>query len=179
MLTRLDDLASLLRDAPADAPVERWNPPYCGDIGLAIDGNGGWSYRGSAILRPALVKLFSRVLRRDADGRTYLVTPAEKVDISIADVPFMAVEMEVAGAGPAQSLTFRTNVDEVVACGRDHPLRFFQGGEAEGVRPYVHVRGRLEARLTRALTHDLFELVAENEDGRPGLWSRGAFFALG
>jgi hypothetical protein len=87
--------------------------------------------------------------------------------------------MEAAGAGPAQSLTFRTNVDDVVACGPDHPLRFVHGGAAEGVRPYVHVRGWLEARLTRALTHDLFELIAQNEDGRPGLWSRGAFFALG
>jgi uncharacterized protein len=177
MLTRLDDLASLLRDAPADAPVERWNPPYCGDIGLAIDSNGGWSYRGSAIQRPALVKLFARVLRRDADGHYHLVTPAEKVDVAVADVPFMAVEMDVAGAGPARSLTFRTNVDDVVACGPDHALRFGDG-PSDGVRPYLHVRGRLEARLTRALTHELLGLVAECEGGRPGVWSRGTFFAL-
>src|SRR5262245_58578404 len=99
------------------APVDSWHPPYCGDIGLKICRNGDWLYQGSAIGRPALVKLFAGVLRKDADGRTYVVTPAEKVDVEVEDAPFMAVEMSAEGRGRAQQLVFRTNVDDVVACG--------------------------------------------------------------
>ena len=106
------------------APVENWHPPYCGDIGLKIRRDGTWLYRDSPIRRPALVKLFAGVLRKDEDARTYLVTPAEKVDVEVEDAPFLAVEMEASGAGREQQLVFRTNVDDVVACGPEHPLRF-------------------------------------------------------
>jgi uncharacterized protein len=173
----MDRLEDLLKQAGAHeaAPVERWNPPYCGDIGLAIGADGSWSYQGSPIPRPTLVRLFARVLRRDEDGRFYLVTPAEKVDVAVADAPFMAVEMEATGRGREQSLLFRTNVDDVVRCGAEHPLRFAPGDE---LKPYVHVRGRLEALVARALVYDLVELAEEGPDGVAGLWSDGAFFPL-
>ncbi len=98
-------------------PVERWNPPYCGDIGMRIRADGVWLYQNSPIGRKPLVRLFSTVLRKDADGRTYLVTPAEKVDVTVDDAPFLAVEMQVEGDGREQVLTFRTNVDDIVRCG--------------------------------------------------------------
>ncbi len=162
-------------------PVERWQPPYCGDIGLKIGADGTWLYGDSPIRRESLVKLFASVLRKDADGRTYLVTPAEKVDVAVADAPFLAVEMEVRGAGRAQELIFRTNVDDVVRCSAEHPMRFAEQMPGGGLKPYVLVRGRLEALLTRALLYDLAALaVEETPDQRklPGVWSGGAFFAM-
>lgn len=176
----MDRLEELLREADARgaAPVEAWDPPYCGDIGLAIAGDGQWLYQGSVIPRREIVKLFARVLRRDADGRTYLVTPAEKVDVAVADAPFIAVEMQVQGRGTEQALLFRTNVDDVVRCDADHPLRFTIGAADGAFKPYVRIRGRLEALLSRALVYDLVELADEGPDGRPGLWSGGAFFEL-
>jgi uncharacterized protein len=161
------------------APVETWDPPYCGDIGLRIRADGVWLYRDSPIGRPALVKLFAGVLRKDADGRNYLVTPAEKIDVTVDDAPFLAVEMEVRGSGPAQSLIFRTNVDDIVTAGPEHPLRFTTEPESGGLKPYLHVRGRLEALVTRALLYDLVELGMKEKARGPGLWSGGLFFPFG
>lgn len=163
------------------APVDSWHPPYCGDIGLKIRRDGTWLYRDSPISRAPLVKLFASVLRKDDDGLTYLVTPAEKVDVEVEDAPFLAVEMEVRGEGRSQQLVFRTNVDDVVVCGPEHPLRICEQQPGGGLKPYVHVRGRLEALLTRALVHDLVALaVEEARDGASlvGIWSSGAFFPL-
>lgn len=178
---RISGLAGLLAAAEAgNPPVESWDPPYCGDIGLSIRADGVWLYRGSPIERPALVKLFARVLRRDADGRYYLVTPTERVDVAVADAPFLAVEMERQGSGRAARLIVRTNVDDVVAVGPEHPLRLALAGDG-GLKPYVRVRGRLEALATRALAFELAELVlaeANRYGGPPGLWSDGAFFPL-
>ena len=165
--------------AQRPAPVESWNPPYCGDIGLRIRRDGTWLYRDSPIARPALVKLFASVLRKDADGGTYLVTPAEKVDVAVEDAHFMAVEMRVQGTGRSQQLVFRTNVDDEVVCGQAHPLRFAEEQPGGGLKPYIRVRGRLEALATRALVHDLVALADEGpRDGAPvpGIWSNGAFF---
>lgn len=159
------------------APVDRWDPPYCGDIGLAIARNGTWSYRGSPILRLPLVRLFASVLRRDDDGRHYLVTPVEKVDVAVEDAPFLAVEMEVQGEGVTQTVVMRTNLDDVVRIGHAHPIRF-AGEEGGGLKPYVLVRGRLEALVTRALTYDLAELLVCDANGITGLWSGGAFFRV-
>ncbi len=116
---RIAGLEALLkeRQGKGPAPVETWNPPYCGDIGMKIRADGVWFYAGTPIGRMALVKLFASVLRKDADGRHYLVTPAEKVDVEVADAPFLAVEMEVRGSGRDQSLVFRTNVDDIVTAG--------------------------------------------------------------
>jgi hypothetical protein len=160
------------------APVDTWNTPYCGDIGLRIRSDGVWLYRDSPIGRAALVKLFAGVLRKDVDGRHYLVTPAEKIDVAVDDAPFLAVEMEVRGNGRAQELIFRTNVDDIVVAGREHLLRFAIEPESGGLKPYLHVRGRLEALVTRALLYDLVELGTEEEGRGAGLWSGGVFFPL-
>jgi uncharacterized protein len=162
------------------APVERWNPPYCGDIGLEILRDGTWMYQKSPIGRKPLVALFARVLRKDDDGRTYLVTPAEKVDVRVADAPFLAVEMEVRNPGPVQTLIFRTNVDDIVNCDADHPLRFDIEAVSGGLKPYLRVRGRLEALVTRALYQDLVALAVDDPSGgeRLGIWSGGCFFPL-
>ena len=176
---RIAGLQALLQaqQGKGPAPVDKWNPPYCGDIGMKIRADGVWIYGGTPIGRMPLVKLFAGVLRKDADGRHYLVTPVEKVDVEVADAPFLAVEMEVRGSGCEQSLIFRTNVDDVVTAGPEHPLRFAVEPGSQGLKPYLNVRGRLEALVTRALYYDLVEL-AVNDGGGLGLWSDGAFFAM-
>lgn len=177
---RISGLEALLKAqaGKGPAPVDKWNPPYCGDIGMRIRGDGVWLYQGSPIGRMPLVKLFASVLRKDADGKHYLVTPAEKIDVQVDDAPFLAVEMEVQGGGHDQRLTFRTNVDDIVEAGPDHPIRFQTEAGSEGLKPYLHVRGRLEALVTRALYYDLVELAVEDRGRGLGLWSRGAFFPL-
>lgn len=144
-------------------PVERWNPPFCGDIDMRIAADGRWFYNGSPIGRPALVKLFSGVLKLE-EGRYFLVTPVEKLGVIVEDAPFQAVEMAVDGHGEARSLSFRTNVDDLVTVDAEHSLRFART-EDDGVRPYVHVRRGLEARVTRALTYDLLALGDVRDEG--------------
>jgi hypothetical protein len=157
-------LAALIARAGAETggrglpPVERWNPPFCGDIDMEIRADGTWFYLGTPIGRAPLVRLFSTVLRKDEDGRTYLVTPVEKVGIRVVDAPFLAVEMNVSGNGAAQTLTFRTNVGDVVEAGLEHPLRFVIEGENSELKPYLLVRGRLEALVSRAVMYDLVAL---------------------
>jgi hypothetical protein len=138
-------------------PVERWNPDFCGDLDMEIKADGTWFYLGTPIGRMPLVQLFSTVLRRDADGRTYLVTPVEKVGIRVVDAPFVAVEMNVVGKGEGQVITFRTNVGDVVEAGPEHPLRFVDEDETGGLKPYVLVRGRLEALVARPVMYELIE----------------------
>lgn len=178
----LSGLEALLKEQAGDRlpPVETWNPPYCGDIGMRIRNDGVWFYQGSPIGRKPLVKLFSRVLRKDEDGRHYLVTPVEKVDVAVDDAPFLAVEMEVQGSGEGQVLTFRTNVDDVVRCGQDHALRFVEETPGGGLKPYLRVRGRLVALVTRALYYDLVELAVPGKDGADRLivWSAGIPFPV-
>lgn len=182
-VTRIFGLETLLKQQASKGPppVEKWQPPYCGDIGLRIGSDGVWYYGGSPIGRLSLVKLFASVLRKDADGRHYLVTPVEKVDVMVADAPFLAVEMEVRGLGRAQELIFRTNVDDIVTVDAAHPLRFEVDEPSGGLKPYLGVRGRLEALVTRAVCYDLVELAvaAGAEPGLGlGLWSAGHFFAM-
>ena len=160
-------------------PVERWNPPYCGEIDMRIAADGSWHYMGSPINRPALVKLFSTVLRKDPE-RHVLVTPVERVGIIVDDAPFLAVEMALQGEGDDRQIAFRTNVDDLVQVGPDHPLRFEQD-EHGGVKPYVKVRGDLWALVTRALTMDLIALAEEREiEGQNlfGVGAGGAFFPI-
>lgn len=152
--------ALIARAARADKgppPVERWNPPFCGDLDMEIRRDGTWFYLGTPIGRLPLVQLFSTVLRKDEDGKTYLVTPVERVGIRVEDAPFVAVEMNVSGQGDAQVITFRTNVGDVVEAGPDNPLRFVDEFGTEGLKPYVLVRGRLEALVTRAVMYELVE----------------------
>ncbi|MDF1609710.1 DUF1285 domain-containing protein [Hoeflea sp. YIM 152468] len=183
------DLAALISRAQADRntgkdglpPIERWNPPYCGDIDMEIRADGTWFYMGTPIGRPALVRLFSTVLRRDEDGKTYLITPVEKIGIRVADAPFLGVEMTRSEDAAGQVLTFRTNVGDVVAAGPDNPLRFVITGETDQLKPYLLVRGRLEALINRAVTYDLLALGEETEfDGERiyAIRSAGAVFPV-
>jgi uncharacterized protein len=177
---RISGLEALLKNqsGKGPAPVDTWHPPYCGDIGMAIRADGVWMYQNSPIGRMPLVKLFANVLRRDADGKHYLVTPAEMVDVAVADAPFLAVELEIQDAGPTQTLVFRTNVDDIIACGPEHPLHFVEEPHSGGLKPYLRVRGRLEALVTRALYYDLVELAEAGPDGILVLRSAGAAFRL-
>jgi hypothetical protein len=160
------DLAALISRASGDAgdgkrglpPVEKWNPPFCGDIDMEIRADGTWFYMGTPIGRAPLVRLFSTVLRRDDDEKTYLVTPVEKVGIRVVDAPFVAVEMNASVRDGQARLTFRTNVGDVVEAGKDHPLRFVMHGDNNELKPYLHVRGRLEALVSRAVMYELVEL---------------------
>lgn len=139
-------------------PVERWEPPFCGDIDMEIRADGTWFYMGTPIGRAPLVRLFSTVLRKDEDGKIYLVTPVEKVGIRVEDAPFVAVEMSVDVRDDEPVLVFRTNVGDVVEAGEAHPLHFVIAGENQELKPYLHVRGRLEALVSRAVMYDLVEL---------------------
>lgn len=162
-------------------PVDKWEPPFCGDIDMRIARDGSWFYLGTPIGRREMVRLFSTVLRRDGDGRYYLVTPVEKCGITVDDAAFVAVELLVEGQGPGQRLSFRTNVDDVVSAGPDHPLRVEIDAGTGAPAPYIHVRGRLEARVNRPVFYELVGL-AEADPDRPdgiGVWSEGVFFPLG
>lgn len=138
-------------------PVERWEPPFCGDLDMEIRADGTWFYMGTPIGREPLVRLFSTVLRKDEDGKTYLVTPVEKVGIRVQDAHFVAVEMSVTEEAGESVLTFRTNVGDVVEAGPEHKLRFKVVGENHELKPYLAVRGRLEALVSRAVMYDLVE----------------------
>ncbi len=161
-------------------PVERWNPPFCGDIDMRIAADGTWFYQKTPIGRPALVKLFASVLKREGD-KYVLVTPVEKVGLIVEEVPFLAVELRVEHEARGQVLNFRTNVDDWVAAGPGHPLRFEPQPANGGLKPYLHVRRDLWAKVTRALFYDLVELGEERTiDGKAmfGVVSGGEFFAM-
>jgi hypothetical protein len=154
----------------------------CGDFSLRIGHDGTWYYHDSPIHRVALAKLFSTVLRREADGSYWLVTPAERGRILVEDVPFIAVEMDVQGNGRDQILSFRTNLDDRVEAGESHPLRIVTDPRTAEPSPYVMIRDGLEARLGRPVFYQLVDLgVEETVDGRAsfGVWSNGKFFPLG
>jgi uncharacterized protein len=166
-------------DAAADGPggrmppVERWNPPYCGKIDMRIARDGRWFYLGTPITRMPLVRLFARLLRHDA-GEHVLVTPVERVGITVEDAPFLAVEM---AAAPDGGFAFRTHLDEAVIAGPEHPIRF-AFDETGGLKPYIRIRGDLWARFTRALALEFAEHLQENAQGQIGFCSGGAFFAV-
>ena len=159
-------------------PVHKWNPEFCGDIDMEIRRDGSWFYMGTPIARPAMVKLFSTILRHDEDGKYYLVTPVEKVGIRVEERPFVAVELQTEGEGREQILHFRTNLDDYVTLDADHPLRVEIDPQTGEPSPYILVRDRLEALISRPVYYELAELAKER-DGVFGLWSSGAFFILG
>lgn len=161
-------------------PVDLWNPPFCGDLDMRIGADGTWYYLKTPIGRPALVTLFASVLKREGD-RYFLVTPVEKVGITVDDAPFVAVEMRVEHMTKGRVLNFRTNVDDWIACGEDHALRFEPEAGTGGLKPYLLVRRNLWAKVTRTLFYDLVELGEERDiDGRRmfGVASGGAFYAM-
>jgi len=171
----LEALAVAARGQKGLPPVHLWNPPLCADIGLKIARDGSWWHQGAPIARPALVRLFASVLRRDPDGY-FLVTPVEKVPIAVELAPFLAVSMRES----AGELIFRTNLDDEVRVDADHPLRFEQG-EAGGLKPYLRVRADLWALLTRALAYDLMERAETRQmNGREvmGVASGTHFFVM-
>lgn len=161
-------------------PVHLWDPPFCGDLDMRIAADGTWYYLKTPIGRPALVRLFASVLKRE-DGKHFLVTPVEKVGIAVDDAPFVAVEMKVEPGAGGRTLHFRTNVDDWVACGPGHALRFEAEAATGGLKPYLHVRRDLWAKVTRALFYDLVALGEERVvDGARmfGVASGGEFFVM-
>ena len=178
----LDAIAGAAKTAgkKGPPPVHLWNPPFCGDLDMRIAADGTWFYLKTPIGRHALVKLFASVLWREGD-KYFLVTPVEKVGITVDDAPFTAVEMRQEGEGAGRALSFRTNVDDWVTCGPEHPLRFEPEPDTDGLKPYLHVRRDLWALVSRALFYDLVELGEERDvDGTRmfGVASAGEFYPM-
>jgi hypothetical protein len=177
------DLATIVREAASTKglpPVHLWDPPYCGEIDMRIASDGTWFYQKTPIGRPALVKLFASVLKREGE-QYFLVTPVEKCGITVEDAPFLAVGMKMETSSSGRVLRFVTNVDDEVPCGPDHPLRFEPEAGTDGLKPYLLVRRNLWAKVTRALFYDLVELGEERsvEGVRLyGLVSQGQFFPM-
>lgn len=160
-------------------PVDKWNPDFCGDLPMEIKRDGTWMYMGTPIGRKPMVRLFSSVLRRDNDGKYYLVTPVEKVGITVEDAPLHAVHLTVDGSGRTQRLTFGTLTDDQVTADADHPIRVSYDPGTNEPSPYVLVRANLEALINRNVFYDLVEhAVTETVDGTNmfGVWSAGTFF---
>ena len=157
-------------------PVENWHPTHCGDSEMRIARNGTWYHQGSPIGRAAMVRLFSTILRREADGGYVLVTPGEKLDIVVEDAPFIAVEVKNDGAGRDRALAFRLNTGELVVAGRGNALRFEE--RPDGPHPYLHVRAGLEALVARSVYYELAEMALDDDADPPGVWSGGAFFPM-
>lgn len=161
-------------------PVESWHPERAGNSAMEIRADGSWYHEGGRINRPAMVRLFSTILRREPDGSHVLVTPAERLTIAVEDTPFRAVEMKSEGEGAARKLVFRLDTDDLVMAGADHPLTF--GSDPADPDPRLHVRGvignGLEARIDRALYYELVEMALAEDDGHPAIWSNGARFPL-
>lgn len=161
-------------------PVHLWNPPFCGDLDMRIARDGTWFYEGTPIGRPAMVRLFASILRRDGEDY-FLVTPVEKVGLQVEDVPFIAIDFEVAGSGAEQAITFTTNVGDRVIAGPDAPIRVERDPETGEPSPYVRVRAALDARIDRK---SFYRLVDLGETGRHGgqawfgLRSSGCFFPI-
>ena len=177
-LAKFETAASAGKKLP---PVHLWNPAYTGDLDMRIAADGSWFYQGTPILRDRMVRLFSTILRKDDDGRTYMVTPEEKYGITVDDAHFTAVEMQIENEGPNQTLLLRTNVEEIVRVNAQHPLRFQQTDTEGGIKPYVLVRGKLEALLSRAIFYELAEIgVVVEHEGKDwfGVWSAGVFWPM-
>lgn len=173
-----DGLASSIKATKTRGlpPVHLWNPPFCGDLDMQIAKDGTWSYLGSPINRFELVKLFSSILKKE-DGKYFLVTPVEKVGITVEDAPFIAVDFEAEGDGQAQRLSFSTHVGDVAVAGPDHPIRIVIDAETDEPSPYILVRANLEARIDRKSFYRLVD-IATHLDGWFGVWSGGQFFPL-
>ena len=157
-------------------PVHLWNPPFCGDLDMRIARDGTWFYLGTPIGRFELVKLFSSILKRE-DGKYFLVTPVEKVGITVDDAPFVAVDFEAKAKGADQVLTFTTHVGDTAVAGPEHPIRVERDPETGEPSPYVLIRADLEALIDRKSFYRLVELGAHH-DGWFGLWSSGVFFPV-
>ncbi|MEO9683559.1 MAG: DUF1285 domain-containing protein [Tateyamaria sp.] len=157
-------------------PVHLWNPPFCGDLDMRIARDGTWFYQGTPIGRPGLVKLFSSILKRE-DGKYFLVTPVEKVGITVDDAPFVAQDFEASGTGVDQVLTFTTHVGDTAVAGPDHPIRVERDAETGEPSPYVLIRAELEALIDRKSFYRLVDLGVHHDDWF-GVWSGDTFFGI-
>jgi uncharacterized protein len=177
------DLAALAAGLSAEGseaiaglpPVHLWRPAYCGEVDILITADGVWLHEGAPIRRPALVRLFSTVLRLDPDGY-HLVTPTEKLRIKVEDAPFSAIRVDQVG----EALRFETNAGDIVDAGPGHALSMVASHDG-AIRPYLHVRRGLLARLTRAVYYELAAMAEPGGpgDGSMGVWSQGEWFPLG
>lgn len=173
--TSLDDLAAFIAGDTLP-PVERWSPAHSGTIDIRIAADGRWFHEGGEIARPAMVRAFSRILRREGDGSYALVTPAEKLAITVEDAPLLAVEARVEGEGAAQTIALRLNTDHMVLIGADHPLVSRDG--PAGRLPYLRVSGSAERPVEARLSRSTYYQLAEIADGDGRVWSGGMRFAL-
>jgi uncharacterized protein len=175
----LAGLAKLMADAKSP-PVELWNPAFCGMIDMRIARDGTWFYLGTPIGRPPMVKLFASVLRKEADGSFVLVTPVEKVGITVEDAPFIAVEAMTEGAGRDRRLGFRLNTDDAIIVDAAHKLRVQFDPKTQEPRPYVHVRRGMEALISRSVFYELvaWAMAEATPDSTLGLWSNGVWFPI-
>lgn len=171
----ISDLQKLI-DERRLPPVERWNPEHCGHSDMRIARDGTWYHQGSPINRPAMVRLFSTVLRREPDGRHVLVTPVEKLEIDVEATAFRATEMQTEGAGRDRNVAFRLDSGDAIVAGSSNPIRIVE--TADGPSPRVEVRHGLEAELSRGIYYELAELALEEGNDPPGIWSSGSFFPL-
>lgn len=157
-------------------PVDKWDPAFCGDLDMQIKRDGTWFYQGTPIGRPGLVKLFASILKREGDDY-FLVTPVEKVGITVEDAPFLAIDFEAEGSGTDQVLTFVTKTDDVTVAGPDAPIRVERDAETGEPSPYVLVRRNLEALIDRKSFYRLVDIGTHHE-GWFGVWSKGEFFGV-
>jgi hypothetical protein len=171
----LDELQTLIGDRHLP-PVDQWHPQHCGHSDMRIARDGTWYHQGSPIRRPAMVRLFSTILRREADGRHVLVTPAEKLEIEVETTVFRAIEMTSEGEGRRRRIGFGLDSGDAVILGPDHPLKVVE--TAQGSSPRILVRHGLEAELSRPTYYELAEIALAEGGDPPGVWSDGAFFPL-
>ena len=171
----LADLATLIGER-AHPPVDRWNPDHCGRSDMRIAADGTWFHMGSPITRPAMVRLFSTVLRREPDGSHVLVTPVEKLSIEVEVTAFRAIAMTSEGEGQARTIAFELDSGDAIILGPDHPLTVTDNGT--GPSPRLAVRHGLEALVARPLYYELVEIALAESHQPPGIWSSGSFFAL-
>jgi hypothetical protein len=157
-------------------PVDSWNPERCGHSGMRIARDGTWYHEGAPIRRPAMVRLFSTVLRREPDGRHVLVTPVEKLEIDVDATAFRAIAMSSEGEEQGRRIALQLDSGDAVILGRDHPLRIAES--PDGPSPRVLVRHGLEAELTRPVYYELAEIALAEAAEPPGIWSGGEFFPL-
>ncbi len=154
-------------------PVESWHPEHSGDSEMQIAGDGKWYHQGGEITRPAMIRAFSSLLRCDAGGRHWLVTPQQKLSIEVVDAPFIAVELQNEGEGKGRTLAFRLNSDDLVVAGPDHQITARDG------LLYLHVRNGLWAKLARPVYYELAEMALAESPDEPSIWSNGVVFVIG
>ncbi|HEU5482919.1 MAG TPA: DUF1285 domain-containing protein [Sphingomicrobium sp.] len=157
-------------------PVDKWDPPLCGHSGMRIARNGTWHHEGKPIERPAMVRLFSTILRRDPDGSHVLVTPVEKLSIDVDGVAFRAIEMQNEGSGRDRRIGFVLDSGDALIAGRDHPINMVE--DIHGPSPRILVRHGLEAELARPIFYELAEIALREGGDPPGVWSEGCYFPL-